>query len=169
MPADSSASRIHRLAVAGLAVALATSGSVGCNSYKEIRGARDVFLAKVAAGDTEGAYALLSDDRKLNLSQAEFDTFIDHPVFRADGVYEPPWQDNPGWCLDGKVPLADGEWGIQLFFFEEGDTMKLHSLAIQEPATVQLGTMLPECGYWRGTLAGYSGPPITRATTPTFE
>ena len=154
------------MTLSALLIATALLGD-GCKKTKEIRSSRDQFLERVAAGDNEGAYALLTEQRRADMGQDEFDVFIDHSVFRSEGNYELPYEQHPGHCMDGYVPQPDGDWYIQLFFIEEADRMRVHSLALQQPTPVHLGTLLPECGYWKGTLSGYSGPPVFRATKPT--
>ena len=40
-------------------------------------------------------------------------------------------ENHPGYCMDGRVELPDGEWAIQLFFLEEDGEPRVHSLAAQ--------------------------------------
>lgn len=139
-----------------------------CKQKDHVREVRDQFFASARAGDLDAAYAQLSAERRAVMSRAEFEAFIQHPVFLdPDVTYYPPEPDAPGWCVDARVDLPDGRWALQIFLLEEDDGLHVHSLAAQRPARVQLGTLLPACGFWKGTMMGYSGPPPDPTTRTT--
>jgi hypothetical protein len=127
------------------------------------------FLALLRAGDVEAAHARLSSARRAHLSVEELDALTDHPAFRAhrEATLHGLDTNGDGACTPGDLDVAGAEWALELFYVEEQGGWRVHSFAIQPPASVQLGTLLPECGYWEGTTQGYRGPPIERTTTPT--
>lgn len=135
----------------------------------ELDGLGRRFLSAVRSDDVAAAYGMLSPSRRARMSEAELGELVDHPAFRE---HADVWLGNEkahsgGLCTLGGLNVRGREWGVQLYFREEGDAWWVHSFAIQPPATMQLGTLLPECGYWEGTRVGYSGPGVDRATTPT--
>ncbi|MBI2898492.1 MAG: hypothetical protein HYY06_33380 [Deltaproteobacteria bacterium] len=141
---------------------------VMCERDAGVVRAGEAFLADIRRGDVAAAYSRLSARRRAVMSAEAFDELTRHPAFRAHdsatiGQVE---QKHPGFCTRANVEVAGREWAAQLFYVEEEGGYRVHSFAIQAPAIMQLGTLLPECGLWEGTFAGYSGPPIERATTP---
>lgn len=130
--------------------------------------AGDRFFASLRKGDIDGAYAQLSLKRRSAMSRDAFAALTDHPAFRRhDRVrMRPPKPSSPGLCSHGHLDVAGAGWAIEVFYVEDAPrTWRVHSFAILPPAPVELGVMLPECGYGEGTLVGYGGPPIERTTT----
>jgi hypothetical protein len=140
-----------------------------CGRDKRLRTARDAFFEPLVAGDFQAAYAQLSSERRQHTSFSQFKKLVDHPAFLLPegGTYDTPYEYHPGWCMVGRVELPDGEWKIELFVVEEHDQVRVHSLALQRPANVQLAKLLPECGYDERTRSGYTGPAIEHSTAPT--
>jgi hypothetical protein len=102
------------------------------------------------------------------MSRAAFDALTQHPAFRKnldDSLHLVEVQEG-GYCTLGSLSVDGKSWRVELYYVEDGGGYRVHSFAIQPPATVALGELLPECGLWEGTLAGYGGPPIERTTTP---
>lgn len=148
-------------AASGIALAIRSS----MRATDSASGARDAFFAAARAGDVEAAYAQLTSARRASLSREAFQKVVAHPALRGgrEGSFRPPRQKSPGLCSLGTIPAADGEWAVETYFLEDADgAWRLHSVAVQPPAGVQLGTLLEECGYWEGTTTGYSGPPVER-------
>jgi hypothetical protein len=156
------------LVLLALAGGVATLVGLTCHRDDQIRDARNAFIDKLTRGDVEGAYGELTAERRAAMSLQEFNAYIDHPVLTAldEGNYTYPTEHHPGACVEGEIDMPDGQWQLQFFFLEE-DRWRLHSIALQRPATVGLARLLPECGFWKGTMAGYSGPPPEHATKPT--
>jgi hypothetical protein len=127
------------------------------------------FLSALRNGDWDKAYSELSQRRRTVMSREQFVGLANHPalVTHTDAWFEPAESHGEGLCTLGGLNVDGDEWGVQLYYVEEGDEYAIHSFAIQPPATMQLGTLLPECGYWEGTTMGYSGPPIALTTRPT--
>jgi hypothetical protein len=100
---------------------------------------------------------------------AQFETLTSHTAFRGNtrAWLGPKESSGDGLCCLGGLVVDGQEWGVQVYFVEEGDAYAVHSFAIQPPSSVPLGVLLPECGYWEGTTMGYSGPAIERTTRPT--
>ncbi len=141
-----------------------------CDQKERVRKARDRFFGSLHAGNIDAAYAQLSAERRAVMSKEAFAAFIDHPVYMdAGATYDMPEQDAPGYCMNGYVDRPEGEWYIQLFLIEEGDALKMHAMGLQRPTKMHLGTLLPPCGFWKGTLAGYGGPPPERTMETTRD
>jgi hypothetical protein len=145
------------------------AASEGCEQNDSIAGAGERFLAALRSGDLDGAYAQLSTKRRAAMSFADFSALVGHPAFlRHEAVsFGRPESRADGKCTLGTLTVDGDDWGVQLFYVEEGDTYRVHSFGLQGPALMQLGELLEECGYWEGTTAGYSGPPVERVSPPT--
>ncbi len=154
--------------IVGFVAFLSTMIAWDCNRKNDVRAARDRFFDPLHAGDLDAAYAELSAERRAVMSREEFEAFISHPVFLdSNATYNPPEQDAPGWCIHGYVEREDGEWAIEVFLLEEDDELRMHALAVQRPARMQLAHLVAPCGFWKGTLVGYNGPlpgPATKTT-----
>lgn len=140
-----------------------------CERESAIADVGRTFLSTLGRGEVDDAYTQLSASRRAAMTAEAFAALTDHPTYRAHrevSLFDVE-DHEPGYCALGAIEAEGGEWGVQLFFLEEGDGYRVHSFAIQAPAPMQLGTLLPECGYWQGTLVGYRGPPVERATPPT--
>jgi hypothetical protein len=159
--------------VAALVVLVAIATGIG---YGVVRASQDAsaaaeagdrFFAALRKGDVAGAYSQLSARRRATMSREAFTALTDHPAFRRHdaALMRPPKQKSPGLCSHGHLEVDGASWAVEVFYLEDAPRQwRVHSFAILPPAPVQLGVMLPECGYWEGTLGGYSGPPIERTT-----
>lgn len=162
---------LQRIAVVVVLGAIASGITYGAvRSVQDANAAAEVgdrFLAALQKGDVDGAYALLSLRRRAAMSREAFAALTDHPAFRRHEVARlpEPKQRVPGLCAHGHLEVGGASWAVELFYLEDAPrSWRVHSFAILPPATVQLGVMLPECGFWEGTLQGYPGPPIERTT-----
>ncbi len=122
----------------------------------------------VSAGEFERAYAALSRERRAAMSREAFTALVDHPAYRGvpDATYPDARQDDPN-CRDAVVELEDGAWTVQIYLVQEDGQWRVHAFALQQPTATPLGTLLPECRFNAGTMAGYAGPAPERATRPT--
>lgn len=160
---------IAALLAASVAGAIAI-GVAGAIRDTEAAGrAAEAFLASLRRGDVDGAYDGLTAARRATMTREAFRALTDHPAFRAHESIDlrPAKQKVPGRCSYGHLRVGGRDWAVELYTLEEGGAFRVHSFAILPPAPVQLGVLLPECGFSSGTLVGYAGPPIERTTPPT--
>lgn len=135
----------------------------------DIRSAGYALLMSLRSGDLDAAYSRLSAERRRATSRAEFEQLVAGSALqRHDSAsLHKVEARSDGYCTLGSLTVGGDEWGVQLFYVEEGGVHRVHSWGLQAPARVRLGVLLEECGYWEGTLVGYSGPPVTLRTRPT--
>lgn len=129
------------------------------------------FFRDLRDGDVADAYARLSRRRREVMTLEQFEALTNHPALRNNVAadFDRKTSHSDGLCSLGTLKTSEGMWTVEVYVVEEGDRWRLESFAIQPPATMSLGTMLPECGYWEGTRVGYSGPAIARSTRPVDE
>jgi hypothetical protein len=172
-PKPSLARRIASLTALGALIYAASQGIAGsCADQDAIDRAGARFLAALGRDDVHAAYDQLSSRRRASMAFEAFAALTDHPALRrhdSDVSFGKQESRPDGVCRLGSLSAEGGEWAIQLFFVEEADGWHVHSFGLQAPATMQLGTLLEECGYWEGTRMGYSGPPVEHVTPPTSE
>jgi hypothetical protein len=169
-PKPTVARRIAAFTALGALLYAASQGIAGsCADQDAIDRAGASFLAALNRDDVGAAYDRLSSRRRASMSFDAFAALTDHPALREheSGVSFGKQESRPdGVCRRGHMKARGGEWAFQLFLVDEADGWRVHSFGLQAPATVQLGTLLEECGYWEGTTVGYSGPPRERVTPP---
>ena len=165
--------RVVPFAVAALlALGLSTLITRLCETDGAIRTASARFVRSVRAGEIDAAHAQMTSARRVRMTPAALDRLTDHPALRsharADIGQVEAWGDlgSDEACVDVALVVHGEDWFLQLYLRSEDDAWRVESFALQPPATVQLGTLLPECGYWEGTTMGYHGPAIERRTSP---
>lgn len=174
-PAGAPKKRSRRSNVVPALVLVALAGGIGFMVYDAYQRDAELdeegrqFLAYLREGDIDAAYGELSSRRRAAMTREQFDALTDHPAFRTStGAWLGKVESRAeGMCMLGGLNVDGRDWGVQLYFVEDGEGYAVHSFAIQPPAAMQLGELLEECGYWEGTTVGYSGPAIERWTRPT--
>lgn len=150
-------------AVFGLTILIGIPMVIGMTCYRdhEVREARDEFVFAVESGHPQTAYEQLTAERRAHMTLEEFEIYLQHPVIQAlnEATFSYDLEDDhPGMCMDGYVPQPDGRWYVQMFFLKEDGQWRVHTIGLQRPARIALASIIHECGFWKGTLRGYSGP-----------
>ena len=141
------------VAIACAVVAIAVVCGVTAHTFhteSELHEATLDLLEPLRSGDVDAAYAALSTDRRAALSRDSFAALAEHPALRStDGIAlgrVRTQRDDAEACVRGSSSVDGEAWALELHLRKEVTGWRVHSLAVQPPASQHLAVLLEECG-----------------------
>lgn len=115
--------------------AVASVFAFGIYSSTEAKRAGKAYIELVQSGELDAAYAMLSTDKREEVSREQFDSAMGNPLLQD--ARKPAWNrtssgSNGTACLVGRVSIDGTSWGIRLYLRKEEGSYRTHELLMSD-------------------------------------